>query len=623
MAFAMRGSLQDTLPAELVLLVTEHLAGDNVTLCALARTSRWLQSLAEEQIYKTIELDSVQDLQRIVQAFARRQERARVVHTLKLQYQLQLEHLNSSVEMREQFNKGVAHMVHLREFLIESPYDNFGWDKDLDGSMQWVESDMASFESVLERACTEGPAEGSRILQERRLGNNVERTVGLALLERLTIHTHGANSDFWPLDGFHCLFRHPSLRFLHVSCVEMPAELPELDNLTTKTPLTTLVFDECDLRPNSLRSILSAPAKLKHLTLGENVFNVHHSKRVRPRLSRNAAVTLDALSMVAHSLESLTHHDPSWRLDSEPSRSQRTRPSGDGLRDFHALKTIQCDTSSFLHQVVIMNHEMAPPNLETLRLCRHWEVEVDFFDHAPEVETYLALPSLTTLELIQAAWLWDIIGTPGYVCEAERLRNRHAYAYKLFKAGINLKLLIELHKGRGLIPPYLHGEIAPRVECLYDASEVGFRRHVNHHVYDGDAAREEDSFWGKHIYPLGGGFVGVIERNALLAGGSKELQPSSLVTSAAVPETDQLGDGDLDIIMRSTTRTLMIVKNILNHLDDSDVEDIDEEDWETDDGNMDMYLEVWHSEDDDDYDDDDQVGLGDFAEELGEDSDLD
>ena len=590
MASAVRGGLHDTLPAELVLLVTEHLAGDDLALCALARTSRWLQVLAEEQIYKTIELDSVQDLERIVQAFACRHERARVVHTLKLQYQLQLEHLNSSVEMRERFNEGVAHMVNLREFLIESPYDNYGWDKDLDGSTRWVENDMASFRSVLERACTEGPVEASHILQERRLGNNVERTVGLALLERLTIHTHGANSDFWLLDGFHCLFRHPSLRFLHVSCVEMLADIPELNHLTTKTPLTTLIFDECDLHPNSLRSILSAPAKLKHLTLGENVFNVHHSKPVRPRLSRNAAVTLDALSMVAHSLEGLTHHDPGWRLDSEPKRSQRTCLHGHGLRNFHALRTMQCDTSSFLHQVVIMNHEMAPPNLETLRLCRHWEVEVDFFDRAPEAEPYLALPSLTTLELVQSA---SVLITSDYICDPEHLRNRHAYAYKLFKAGINFKLLIELHKKRGLIPPYLHGEITPRVECLYDASDIGFRRHVNHHVHD--------------EYPVSD--VAVFD----VALGSEGLQPSS---SATAPETDQLGDGDVDTIRRSTRRTLRILCNTFDHIDAGDPDDSDE-DWETDDGDMDMYLELWQSEDDDDTDD------GVFAENLGEYSDLD
>jgi hypothetical protein len=55
---------------------------------------------------------------------------------------------------------------------------------------------MERFRAAVELACTEGPLEAQRIQAEQRLGNAVDRTVGLALLERLTIHSHGVETDF-------------------------------------------------------------------------------------------------------------------------------------------------------------------------------------------------------------------------------------------------------------------------------------------------------------------------------------------------------------------------------------------------------------------------------------------
>lgn len=109
-----------------------------------------------------------------------------------------------------------------------------------------------------------------------------------------------------------------------------------------------------------------------------------------------------------------------------------------------------------------------------------------------------------------------VLSTEDYICDAERLRNRHAKAYKLSKAGINLKMLIELHKTPSLIPPYLHNEHVPVVQCLYDASAVGFHRHIK------DQAANE-------------------------------------VTLEAL-ETDQLSDADITRIRGETRRTLLALK---------------------------------------------------------------
>lgn len=405
MASGLLNSAQSALPNELALLVIDHLEGDNKTLCSLARTCRSMQHLAEERLYKTVELLSVNNLHAIIAAFTLRRERVRAVQTLKILYQYKPGDLKDTDELRATFNECVADMVNLRHWHIESPYDNFHWEGA--GGEAWVEGDMQRFRRAIDTACAEGPKEADKIMAERRLGRDVERTVGLALLERLTIHSHGTSTDFWELNGFHCLFQHPTLRHLHVSCVAFPAgEIPELSSHVGKTPLTSLYFDECELQPKSLLSILRTPARLKSLTLGENVFNIHRSRGPKPILSKDPCASLKALSAVAHSLESLTHLDPGWNLDTSPHVLRSIRPPGDGMRNFHALKYIECDTSSFLHQAIVMNHDLAPTSLETLRVRRHWDVPVDFWDHPPDFDHYAALPSLDTLELVQSTHPW-------------------------------------------------------------------------------------------------------------------------------------------------------------------------------------------------------------------------
>jgi hypothetical protein len=571
MASGILGSAQNSLPTELVLLVVDHLAGDNKTLCTLARTCRALQHLAEEQIYKTIELFTVRDLHDIIEAFTYRHQRARAVQTLKLQYHYNVKDLDENTNTRGMFNECVAHMVNLREWHIESPYDNCHWDDEGDGPHQWVEGDMERFRAALESACIEGPVEAQHIQAERRLGNAIDRTVGLALLESLTIHSHGIESDFWDLDGFHCLFRHPTLRHLHVSCVSFTEDFPMLRSHASKTPLTTLIFDECEISPASLDAILHTPARLKHLTLGENVWNTRRSKRIKPRLTRNASASLQALSAVAHSLESLTHWDPSWKLDHDSHKARRMSPSGNGMREFHALKYMQCETTSFLHQAVIMNHEVAPPNLKTLRLCRHWNVPFDFFDQPPDVETYLALPSLSTLELMQSSHCLLYLSLPEYICEAERLRNRHAYAYKLFKAGINLEVLVEMHEDGGLIPPFLYGEPTPITHCLYDAQDVGFRRRVTNFgdIDAVDQAANTNSITNSDAVKRTFAAHAASQRAAADNGGhaaTVPIQPDT-ATSAheELPETDQLGDIDVLFLTSQMRHSIHQLKQHFKH----------------------------------------------------------
>ncbi|KAF2845143.1 hypothetical protein T440DRAFT_283272 [Plenodomus tracheiphilus IPT5] len=566
MASGLLRSADNSLPNELAFLIIDQLADDKQALCALAQTCRGMQYMAEERIYKTIDLLSVKDLHAIISAFTHRHDRVRAVQTLRILYQYRQNDLNKSADSRTTFNEFVAHMVNLREWHIESPYDNFHWGKA--GGDAWVEQDMERFRRALEEACTEGPEEAERIASERCLGKSIERTVGLALLQDLTIHSHGATADFWNLDGYHCLFRHPALRSLHISCITLPAgEIPELKAYTRKSPLTTLVFDECELSPKSLLSILRTPARLKNLTLGENVYNIDRTRGIEPILSKNASASLEAIAAVAHSLESLTHLDPAWRTDASPNVLRSVRPVGEGMRNFHSLRYLECDTSSFLHQTVIMNRDLAPPSLQTLRLRRHWDVRADFWDQPPDIDHYMALPSLTTLELMQSSFLWHEYAHSSYICDAERLRNRHAKAYRLFKAGINLKMLIEMHRDPALIPPYLQNERVPIAECIYDASEEGFHRHIvvdepetaqseEPHFTEVDDAQQAENEWEFAINSS------AIRSPSPLPAIDKPVSPcpTTAAASSPAPETSHLNTADIQRIASSTRRLLDALK---------------------------------------------------------------
>ncbi|KAH8732038.1 hypothetical protein GQ44DRAFT_822159 [Phaeosphaeriaceae sp. PMI808] len=537
------------LPAELVVLIVDHLAGDNKTLCALAQTCRALQHLAEELIYKVIILSTVRNLRTIIDAFVRRMGRAHAVQILKLQYHYNPQELDDYLDIRMIFDSFLSHMVNLREWYIESPYNNSGHWEEGDGPEQWIQHDMVIFQEMLDTACTEGPPEAVRIQAESRLGNQVERTVGLARLEQLTIHSHGTSSEFWNLNDFHCIFRHPSLQYLHISCVSLTRGIPALESHNKTTPLRTLIFDECEITPASLRSILRTPANLQNLTLGENVWNTNRSRVPNPILTKNATATLEALSSVAHSLERLTHLDPGWKINVHSER--RSPPmliSGDGMRNFHALKYMQCELGSFLYRAIIMNHALAPPNLETLRLSSNMFSE-NYFNSLPVADIYLALPSLSTLQLMQASDQWQNNIVADYISAPARLRARHAFAYKLFKAGINLQIFVEMHKTLSTIPPYLAGEVTPQVQCLYDADVIGFHRYL----------------------------------------GDQENNPSPDTSPVApLPETDQLRDSDIKWVNSSARHDVRLIRQRFRDFGDYMDRDIEDDEDDVEDGSVEI-----------------------------------
>lgn len=442
----------------------------------------------------------------------------------------------------------------------------------------------------------------------------------------VVIHSHGATTDFWELDTFHCLFRHPSLRYLHVSCFVLPVDLPELEPYARSTPLTTLIFDECELEPKSVGRILRTPKALKHLTLGENVYNnnisIRASRDVAARLSRAAEASLEALKEAAHSLETLTHHDPLWRILDDPYRHRPIK--GDGMRDFHQLGFMDIDPCSFLHQFVL-SHAQAPPNLETLRLNHARQklgepatrFAINVFETLPKHEPYTYLAPLKTLEFAQAASAESWQARSGYICQEDRLRERHEYAFKLYKHGIDMKMYLEATWRDGLQPPYLQGEPKPRLVSVYDSTQIGFRRHISEFQDDDTPVRPETEVTinpfaltpqNPHLIPTN--FRA--RTRSTSSSPSRSRSPATTPLAQAdeePPETDQLNMPDIQRIRNELTRRLNRVWM-----------DMDEEDKDDDEDEMDMmpmdlaYVDT--DEEMDDLDDLDEEFLEEWADML-------
>ncbi|KAF2685441.1 hypothetical protein K458DRAFT_301222 [Lentithecium fluviatile CBS 122367] len=618
-------SLLDVLPSELVIQVIEHLATDRHALCSFARTCRLLQIECEKRIYTAIELLSTNDLRAILEAFSRRPERIASVETLKILYRFH-DGLGATSQERQAFNACVAQMKALRDWHVESPFDNFKWDEG--PGYEWVEQDMEEFRKALEAASFLNSKiavlQESFTLGDNRLVRQVD--VGLSRLERLVIHSHGTSSALWALDGFHCLFRHPSLRYLHASCFVLPADLPVLEPYAKSTPLTTLVFDECDLNPTSVGRILRTPKALRHLTLGENVYNIEIAGIVAPRLSRAPEASLEALKEVAHSLETLTHHDPFWKVLDD---SYGHRPiKGDGMRDYHLLKFMDIDPCSFLHQILLC-YTQAPPNLKKLRLHHERTRTMDFtarqplnvFEELPTFQPYTYLSSLKTLEFVQAASSEAWIASPGHICEGERLRERHAYAYKLHKHGIALKMYLQATWRRGLMPPYLHGEPEPELVSVYDSTRIGFRRHITPpEDISSFVVRPNDLLALDELYrSLGTGHLPMLG----LPTTCSHTPPPTHANDEEAPETDQLNDADIQHIRNELTRRLNRVWMRMAKADTNERElpdfvlaNEDEEIDDSDDLDGEFMEEWFDDEDDEDEDEDMYMDEDEFEEEL-------
>ncbi|ORY19253.1 hypothetical protein BCR34DRAFT_209042 [Clohesyomyces aquaticus] len=500
------------LPSELIIQIINcfdvWFKCDEDALHALACTCRLLQVLGEEQLYKSIRLRFTDDIGALIHSFEQRPDRLKAVQKLDILYKWH-PGLHGTLGVRKRFNELIPDMLNLKEFHVESPYDNEKKWHESESAADWSGHDMVHFRLHLERTSLQ---EGSLFVPD----------IGLGKLEKFILHTHGDDQDFWNLNNFECLFRHPSIRYLHLSCVDLNCSHPacqdgnchliSLKSFESRTPLETLILDECEIGPAPLAVILRTPKALRRLTLGENLYN-STDRALRPQLSAKPEETLLALAPVAHSLETLVHTDPTFKTTSDPDHPPPMKIRGDGMRQFHSLKYLECDPCSLFCRGILSDHTISPPSLETFCLRRPIRESDggDFFERLPNIEPYTRLPSLKTLKLVQPLQGinldWDERRSPGpiieYVCNDDRVRERHARAFELHQARVEMKVYIEISAKESLIPPYLTGESSPASLCIYDSEKVGFCRVIDDRSDDEWDAEDISEAQEKHATLMG------------------------------------------------------------------------------------------------------------------------
>ena len=85
----------------------------------------------------------------------------------------------------------------------------------------------------------------------------------------MTLDLNGESSPYWNLDaGSICIFVHPSLQELKVSCVNIGDDMIEGVSKRHFTPLRDLMLTECNTTPRGLIGLLSLPKALEMFHLG-------------------------------------------------------------------------------------------------------------------------------------------------------------------------------------------------------------------------------------------------------------------------------------------------------------------------------------------------------------------
>ncbi|KAF2492320.1 hypothetical protein BU16DRAFT_620704 [Lophium mytilinum] len=432
-----------SLADELLLSIVETLADDKQSLARLASTCTHFKGISEPFLYRDIKLRSTVEADHIATSIKANEARALAVHFI--------DSCSSASNRTTNFNFLMRDFKNLRSWTIESPYTNYSAWVEEQGS-QWVENDL---EQIIE------------VFQLAGLASTlIEQPKPLVLLQSFTLHPHGHSSRCYRLDRLGAIFLHPSLRTIHLSCVNIDKDIEYLQQHQHTTPLTTLIFDECEISAPGLASVLCAPKGLTDLTLGENL---HHSDfpsiwaRRHRRDSHDGLV--EALLQQAHSLQFFKH----LRETSAPVRGFNLLP-----------KLRKLELSSVDIRQLFKYEHFLPSDLESLVLIESNET---WFGKLDQVRTLLAAHWLRNLKSL------SFIVTLHHLAEtlsdklwgATLAQQVHKLAYELRNRGICFQIFVRNDCSR-TIPPYLDGERIPQPVVVYDSQDYSFEARLGEEI---------------------------------------------------------------------------------------------------------------------------------------------
>lgn len=290
------------------------------------------------------------------------------------------------------------------------------------------------------------------------------------------------------------LFLHPTIRELHISCVNIIDDLVEHipANMERCTPLKNLVLEECNICCHGLEAILSLPTALESLYLGENCHNIRHFEAPIPSNSNHLFihephVTLRALKRQEDSLKSLTYVTP-LHYDSRTIHAllsdREGRCAGDGgFSKFRLLEEITLigHCRAFERCVMSVN---SPPKLKRVasKAPRPYFDEVvlgapDDGTNPTSVLPFLRAPAASIpkcLEQLDVTYT-DLLGMS--VAAFVRLGNQESFLKDLSKAvsemGVKLRIFATQYEDLlRYYPPYLYGEKEPSDKLILDSGVV-------------------------------------------------------------------------------------------------------------------------------------------------------
>jgi hypothetical protein len=243
------------------------------------------------------------------------------------------------------------------------------------------------------------------------------------------------------------LFLHPTLRNLTLSCFDIGDDLGHIiSQASNKTPLTSLVFDECNITHLGLAAVLSVPKALERLTLGERM---HHAWRTRNVLQNDPGLLLQILQSQGHSLKYLKHiGGHRWH-----SRTTGHGASQLSLAFLSNVQMMELSSKSILVKIAAGCGAL-PSSLQTLRLLEPRD-SVNFLLRGLEAAA-LWVHTVPNLDIvlgfnIDNEYSDDLM--EGVWSKEDRLDTVQKLSPYLARNGVK-RLKIFLPFGSGYIPPY-------------------------------------------------------------------------------------------------------------------------------------------------------------------------
>ncbi|KAF2865025.1 hypothetical protein BDV95DRAFT_612988 [Massariosphaeria phaeospora] len=473
-----------SLPNELIDAIVSALSSDRPTLLALAQTCSKLQPFAEAQFFKNIYIRDGTSVTRLAQHLEQPPWRVRLV-----------EHLEVTPSMHS-WRGGIALMPELvgrlaglKSLKVEAPMI-----KTKRMLSRWPEEGQIHFTRVAHSGASLNWSEEVMVPLMDLFAGNGEGALGC--LTSFTLHSHGTNTRFYNIKEALPVFLSPTLKHLHLSCVDVSGATETFAALgsaspSTRTPLETLILQRCSVpssRLDEFQPILSRPRALRSFTVLLDVdFVSLNAQRV------HAPAFIAAIQQHSHSLEYLRYTHPAVHIPARGSPEHLNaslfsalstlRQSCPGLSTFHRLHTFAVDHRSNLAEFLI-DPALAPPNLRTLRLTGtgyHYELE---WRHLRDFIS--AIASATPFSHL---WLHarpcgpDIADVCGYFSRSRsRYGNnntpplRDVFANLIATLG-NTKTVkfVYAHQPRHIAefrPPFLHGEYTTDEAVIFDSEKL-------------------------------------------------------------------------------------------------------------------------------------------------------